>query len=72
MQTVLLVNGLGCGGCVRGLTTHLTAVDGVADVEVDLVSRGTSTVRVTTDGPVDRAALEQAVTAAGKRLADPV
>lgn len=70
-ETVLLVQGLNCSGCVGGLTKKLSAVDGVRDVAVDLVSGGTSTVRVTTDAEVEPASLEAAVVAAGKRLAPP-
>lgn len=37
MQTVTLgISGMTCGGCVRSLTTVLTALDGVTKAEVSL------------------------------------
>ncbi len=60
------VEGMTCEHCVRAVTSELSAIDGVRDVGVDLDS-GTATV--TSDAPLDRAAVEAAVDEAGYRLA---
>lgn len=44
---VFEVDGLKCQGCVGRLSRTLTALDGVGEVSVELVSGGTSTVSVT-------------------------
>jgi copper chaperone CopZ len=41
--------GLTCQHCVGAVTSELSVLAGVTDVEVDLVVEGTSTVRVTAD-----------------------
>ena len=56
--TTLTVDGLTCGHCVQHVTTELSALDGVSAVDVDLVAGGTSTVRVTSEGPLAKEALE--------------
>jgi len=43
------VTGLTCGHCVGAVTSELSVLAGVTDVQVDLVTEGTSTVRVTAD-----------------------
>ena len=43
------VTGLTCGHCVGAITSELSVLAGVADVQIDLVVDGTSTVRVTAD-----------------------
>jgi copper chaperone CopZ len=70
-EIALQVDGLSCGGCVGSLTKRLDQVDGVTDVSIDLVSGGTSTVHVRSDGTVAVEDLYAAVTAAGKRLVEP-
>jgi copper chaperone CopZ len=40
------VDGLTCGHCAHAVTSELTALDGVTEVNVDLVAGGTSTVTV--------------------------
>jgi copper chaperone len=64
------VTGMPCGHCASAVTSELTALDGVTDVQVDLVAGGTSTVTVTSDQPLEdtqvAAALEEA---GGYRLA---
>ncbi|HYO20352.1 MAG TPA: heavy-metal-associated domain-containing protein [Dermatophilaceae bacterium] len=43
------VTGLTCGHCVGAVTSELSVLAGVTDVQIDLVPEGTSTVRVTAD-----------------------
>ena len=43
------VTGLTCGHCVGAVTSELTVLAGVTDVQIDLVVDGTSTLRVTAD-----------------------
>jgi copper chaperone len=58
------VTGMTCGHCASAVTTELTALDGVTDVQVDLVEGGTSTVTVASLQPLEdtqvAAALEEA------------
>jgi copper chaperone len=42
------VTGLTCGHCVGAITSELSVLAGVENVEIDLVVDGTSTLRVTT------------------------
>jgi copper chaperone len=71
MTTTFKVTGMTCGHCVNAVTEELTALDAVADVAVDLVAGGTSTVTVTTNGTVDDAALVAAIDEAGYQVAGP-
>jgi len=41
------VTGLTCGHCVGAITSELSVLAGVQDVQIDLVSGGTSAVTVT-------------------------
>jgi copper chaperone CopZ len=43
------VTGLTCGHCAGAITSELSVLAGVTDVQVDLVVDGTSTLRVTAD-----------------------
>ena len=43
------VTGLTCGHCVGAVTSELSVLAGVSDVQVDLVPGGTSTLTVTAD-----------------------
>jgi len=43
------VTGLTYGHCVGAITSELSVLAGVTDVQIDLVVDGTSTLRVTTD-----------------------
>ena len=63
--TVLDVTGLTCGHCVGHVTDELTALEGVSDVQVQLVAGGTSTVTVTSEAPIERPALDEAIDEAG-------
>ncbi|MCY1159820.1 MAG: hypothetical protein MOP51_2845 [Citricoccus sp.] len=57
------VEGMTCGHCAGRVTDAITALDGVADVRVDLAAGGTSDVVVT--GPADARAVRNAVEQAG-------
>ncbi|NLF04856.1 MAG: heavy-metal-associated domain-containing protein [Actinomycetales bacterium] len=65
------VDGMTCGHCAQSVTEELTALDGVSDVQVELVGGGTSTVTVTSDAPLERDAVAAAVTEAGYALTPP-
>ena len=43
------VTGLTCGHCVGAITSELSVLAGVTDVQIDLVAGGTSTLSVTAD-----------------------
>ena len=43
------VTGLTCGHCVGAITSELSVLAGVTDVQIDLVVDGISTLSVTTD-----------------------
>ena len=57
-----------CGALGEG---ELRALDGVTDVSVDLHAGGTSEVTVTSDQPLDRDAVAEAIDEAGYALASP-
>jgi copper chaperone len=59
------VTGMTCGHCAGAVTSELKAVEGVSDVDVDLVAGGTSTVTVTSDDPLDEATVVAALDEAG-------
>jgi copper chaperone len=67
--TTLPVSGMTCGHCVQAVTTELTALRGVSDVAVELVSGGVSTVTVTSEAPLDDDAVRAAVEEAGYDVA---
>jgi len=60
------VTGMTCGHCVNSVSSEVSKVPGVTGVEVDLAS---GTVTVTSDQPVDHAAVDAAVDEAGYELA---
>jgi copper chaperone len=61
--TVLKVDGMTCGGCVRSVTNVLKALPGVADAEVSLEK---SEARVTFDpSQANPAAFRKAIEGAG-------
>lgn len=64
-STKIVVHGMTCGHCVNAVTEELTEVPGVQSVDVDLVAGGDSPVTITSEGPLDAAAVEAAVTEAG-------
>jgi copper ion binding protein len=60
------VVGMTCGHCVNAVTEEVAAVPGVSSVDVDLESGG---LTVSSDAPVDEAAVRAAVEEAGYSLA---
>jgi len=61
-QTTYTVTGMTCGHCVASVTEEVGAVDGVTAVDVDL---STGAMIVTSDEPIDDAAVRAAVVEAG-------
>jgi copper chaperone len=61
------VKGMTCSHCVQSVTTELSALPGVADVQVDLGSGG---VTVTSEAPLEATAVREAVDEAGYELVD--
>ena len=59
------VTGMTCGHCASAVTSELTALDGVTDVQVDLVAGGTSTVTVTSQTPLEPSQVAAALDEAG-------
>lgn len=57
--------GLTCGHCAQAVTDELTALDGVREVGVEVVSGGESTVTVTADRSVTDAEVTAALDEAG-------
>jgi copper chaperone CopZ len=60
------VKGMTCGHCVGSVSKELATLSGVTNVEVDLAS---GVVTVTSEQPLDRAAVREAVDEAGYELA---
>ncbi|GAA2027040.1 heavy-metal-associated domain-containing protein [Terrabacter terrae] len=60
-----LVTGLTCGHCVGAVTSEISQIPGVSDVNVDLVAGGTSTVRVTADQQLTTEQVSAALDEAG-------
>ena len=60
------VTGMTCGHCVASVTEEIEEIAGVESVDVVLES---GTVNVTSRTPLERAAVEAAVTEAGYALA---
>lgn len=61
------VIGMTCEHCVNSVTEEVSQVPGLTDVEIDL---DTGRLTVTSDGPVEDAAVRAAVDEAGYELAD--
>lgn len=61
------VPGITCQHCVNALTAEITRILGVREVAVDLARRE---VTISSDQPLDRASVAQAVDEAGYDLAD--
>ncbi|MGA4683430.1 MULTISPECIES: heavy-metal-associated domain-containing protein [Micromonospora] len=66
METTYQVNGMTCGHCVNSVSTELSALPGVTDVQVDLAG---GRVTVTSQNPLDVDAVRAAVDEAGYDLA---
>jgi copper chaperone len=62
MTTTYTVTGMTCGHCVNSVSEEVGQVAGVTGVDVDLK---TGAVTVTSDGPLDDAAIRAAVEEAG-------
>ncbi|MGC5614834.1 heavy-metal-associated domain-containing protein [Georgenia sp. Z1491] len=67
--TVLDVTGMTCGHCAQAVTSELSAIAGVTDVDVALDAGGTSPVTVTSDAPLEESALRAAIDEAGYEVA---
>ena len=65
------VDGMTCGHCAQSVTSEITALDGVQDVNVALVAGGTSTVTVVSDSPLETDSVAAAVVEAGYSLTPP-
>jgi len=59
------ITGMSCAHCVHWVSGELRALDGVRDVTVDLVPGGASAVTVTSDEPLARQAVADALDEAG-------
>jgi copper chaperone len=59
------MTGLTCGHCVGAITSEVKALPSVTDVQVVLVSGGTSTLTVTADKTLTDAQVASALEAAG-------
>ncbi|BDZ60165.1 MULTISPECIES: heavy-metal-associated domain-containing protein [Barrientosiimonas] len=66
--TTVTVSGMTCQHCVASVTEELQEVDGVQDVQVDLVAGGDSPVTITSEGDLDPAAVRGAVEEAGYQV----
>ena len=62
------VAGMTCGHCVHAVTSEISALPGVREVTVDLVSGGQSAVTVTSESPLPEDAVREAVDEAGYEL----
>lgn len=60
------VRGMSCEHCVSSVTSQLSTVPGVSDVQIDL---GAGQVTVIGDGPIDDGAVRAAVDEAGYEVA---
>lgn len=67
ISTTFTVTGMTCEHCVAAVSTEVSKIKGVTDVSIDLPS-GAVTVMAT--GPIDRAAISEAVDEAGYELAE--
>jgi copper chaperone CopZ len=59
------VDGLHCQGCVETISNALTALGPVSSVSIDLDTKGTSTVRISTDVELTREQVQAALTGDG-------
>jgi copper chaperone CopZ len=62
------VTGMTCGHCVRSVQEELGALPGVTDVQVELVSGGTSQVTITATEPLADDDIRAAIDEAGYQL----
>lgn len=66
--TEITVAGMTCGHCSASVTEELSALPGVTAVAVDLHPGEDSPVTITSEAPLDPAAVAAAVEEAGYRL----
>jgi copper chaperone CopZ len=66
MTTTYAVTGLTCEHCVKAVTEEISALDGVREVQIDLVAGGTSTVNVISEGSLSEQAVAAALDEAGE------
>jgi copper chaperone CopZ len=64
-SAVYQVTGMTCEHCVRAVTEEVAGLASVSAVTVDLVPGGQSGVRVSSDAPLPRQAVEAALDEAG-------
>jgi copper chaperone len=60
------VTGMTCEHCVRAVTEEVRRIEGVSDVTVDLPS---GALTISSTGPIEEAAVAEAVEEAGYQLA---
>ncbi|GAB3671709.1 heavy metal-associated domain-containing protein [Saccharopolyspora sp. ID03-671] len=65
-ESTFIVKGMTCSGCMSKVSTAVTAVDGVTDVDVD-ISNGELTV--ISESPVSPEVIRNAVNEAGYEVA---
>jgi len=63
--TTYTVSGMTCGHCINAVTEEVTGIAGVSNVKVDLAS---GALTITSETPVEDAAVEAAVDEAGYEL----
>lgn len=59
------VIGMTCGHCVNAVTTEVSKLANVSDVDIRLHSGGASTMTITGDAPISRSELAAALEEAG-------
>ncbi|TDB73905.1 heavy-metal-associated domain-containing protein [Micromonospora sp. KC723] len=67
VTTTYQVQGMTCGHCVNSVSTEVGAIQGVADVQVDLA---TGRVTVTSESPLDDKSVRAAIDEAGYDLVE--
>ncbi|MBM0259614.1 heavy-metal-associated domain-containing protein [Micromonospora sp. 4G55] len=67
VTTTYQVQGMTCGHCVNSVSTEVSAIQGVSDVQVDLAS---GRVTVTSASPLDIDSVRAAVDEAGYDLVE--
>ncbi|MGI8888938.1 MAG: heavy-metal-associated domain-containing protein [Nocardioidaceae bacterium] len=68
MTTSYQVTGMTCEHCVAAVKSELSRLDGVTQVDVDLVAGGTSSVTVTSDRDLEDDVVRDAIDEAGYDL----
>lgn len=69
VTTTYGVTGMTCDHCVKAVAEEVSALDGVASVQIDLVADGVTQVNVTSAAPLERGRVAEAVDEAGYELA---